>query len=310
MSTDERLIRRLQPVLSAAAPEPGEPVHAEVLHQLCAADGLLEVLDWSRQGTAADPLACLWLGSLRWHRLLTGKFPAGAPEPPPRGADATLRPAFAPGGAARRTLAEGSGSSSLSGLASGEMGHPGTPAQPEQHDAAALLRVVPIGLVPYVEQEMRLSWAEQAVCLTHGAPSLRRQARRLAALFNQAAGSTEPLGDPIAELEGILRDSPGGTDELAAEVLRRQLAAAAQHPTDEDSTDEGRTVERPIDEVPAGEGPTGEGPADRSPAAPGSAGLPMTAAETAETAEAAGSALRAAAARLVREWEEVTRPAL
>lgn len=290
VSTDERLIRSLRPVLEAAAPLPGEAVHAEALHQLCLADGLLELLDWSRQGLPADPLACMWLGSLRWHRLMTGRFPEGAPEPPPREADRLLGPAFAPGAPGRTALAEHSGSSSLAGLASGEMGHRSSPNQPEADDAAALLRVVPIGLVPYVEQERRADWAEQAASLTHGAASLQRRARRLAALFTRAASGRsaeqqahdESSGDADGlhtELEEILQDA----DHLTATVLRRQLAAAARVAASDE--------QNPVYDSDLISTQTRE---------------PWTEAPTPQ--EATQSALRGAVDRLAEQWERVTDP--
>lgn len=217
---DRRRISRLGPVLSAGLPAGESRVHAEVLHQLCLADGLLELLDWSRQGVGADPLACMWLSSLRWNRLITGGFPEGAPQPPARDLDAALLRLLRDGGL---SILEGTGETSLAGLASGEMAYPSSPAQPDEDDAAALIRVVPIGLVPYVEEEMRRSWVRQAVSLTQGDPELISAAERLMALAHAAASGQ--LADPAPALEEILREA--GAPPEAAEILRRQLSACA-----------------------------------------------------------------------------------
>lgn len=218
--TDARLIDRFSPVLLAALPreEPQAPVHAEVLHQYCLSDGLLELLDWTRQGVGADPLACMWLASLRWYRLIAGQFPSGAPEPPARDADAALPKAIRN---RQLRVAEGTGAVSLAGLADGEMAYPSAPAQPESDDAAALLRVVPLGLVPYIEEQMRRSWVSQAVSLTQGAPALIEAAEQLVMLVHRSASGE--LEDPADELEEILTrvEAP----EEIAQVLRAQLQA-------------------------------------------------------------------------------------
>jgi len=218
--TDARLIDRFSPVLLAALPreEPQAPVHAEVLHQYCLSDGLLELLDWTRQGVGADPLACMWLASLRWYRLIAGQFPSGAPEPPARDADAALLKAIR---SRQLRAGEGTGAVSLAGLAEGEMAYPSAPAQPESADAAALLRVVPLGLVPYIDQQMRRSWVSQAVSLTQGAPALIEAAEQLVMLVHRSASGE--LEEPSSELEEILTrvEAP----EEIAQVLRVQLQA-------------------------------------------------------------------------------------
>ncbi len=235
-TSDARLIGRFGPVLAAALPprdgsphQEQVPVHAEALHQLCLADGLLELLDWSRQGVGADPLACMWLASLRWHRLVTGGFPEGAPEPPSRDLDAALLDALRGHGLSIR---RGTGAVSLAGLASGEMAYPSAPAQPEADDAAALLRAVPVGMVPYIEEEMRRSWVRQAVSLTQGHPELIAAAERLALLVRCAASGAADA-DPLQELEEILQHA--GADEEIAGTLRRQLRACSPGSPDEAS---------------------------------------------------------------------------
>jgi hypothetical protein len=177
-SSDLRLIDAFEPSLLSLLPAPGEPVHAEALLALCVGDGLLEVLEWSREGTGADPAASMWLAALRWHHVITGAFPAGAPQPPPRPTSHALRLIVETAGV---ELTPGSADTSLSGLSSAEMGTRRAPPQPEAHDDAALLRVLPISCLPYVETPMKQDWAEQAICLTHGGPALILEARQRAA---------------------------------------------------------------------------------------------------------------------------------
>ncbi|MGJ9371477.1 ADP-ribosylglycohydrolase family protein [Nesterenkonia sp. CF4.4] len=251
METAEILISRFGPVLAAAvepstpsgptAPkgptasaDPADPtdpaaqaetvvLHAEVLHQLCTADGLLELLDWSRQGLGADPLACMWLGSLRWYRLITGSYPENAPQPPARRLDAQLQRLSSRG---RLTVQQGSGTTSLRGLSQGQMSYPSAPAQPESTDAAALLRAVPVGLAPYIDATMRRAWARQTLALTHGHPDLSQKAEDLADLVNLLASGAPSDALPEAALAQKEKITAGLDDDVAA-ILDRQLRAAA-----------------------------------------------------------------------------------
>lgn len=179
MTDDDVLITRFEPVMlellpAVAAEEPVE-VHAEVLHALCLAEGLLEVLEWSAEGTGADPLALIWLSALRWHRIMTGRLPEAAPEPPPRPTDHALGLLVHSGAVSVR---QGTADAALTGLASGEMAYPSEPAQPGLYDEAVLTRVTPLGLVPYIDAGVRADWARQAVSLTHGHPELIEAAQQ------------------------------------------------------------------------------------------------------------------------------------
>lgn len=186
---DLHLINLFEPTMLSMLPAPNEPVHAEVLLALCLGDGLLEVLEWSIEGSGADPAASMWLAALRWHRVLTGRFPVGTPEPPARPTDHALRMIVQSGGL---DLVPGSADTSLGSLARTEMGSRNAPPRPEDDDDAALLRILPISLVPYVEGPMKQTWAEQAICLTHGHPRLMQEARRRAV---QAPSRQDATGD-------------------------------------------------------------------------------------------------------------------
>lgn len=186
-SEDQLRILRFESVLAAGLPrDTGNPppeVHAEFLHQLCLADAILEVLEWSSHGTASDPLGSMWLGALRWHRALVGNFPEGAPEPASRPSDYALELIINSGGL---HVKPGTAEASLAGLSAGEMAYPTDPAQPEETDDGALLRVIPLALVPYVDQASRHKWAEQALGLTHGHPGLTATALRILDAFQSA----------------------------------------------------------------------------------------------------------------------------
>ncbi|WP_010525743.1 ADP-ribosylglycohydrolase [Nesterenkonia sp. F] len=194
-------------------------VHAEALHQLCLADGLLELLDWTHQGVGADPLACFWLAALRWHRLVTGGFPEAAPRPPSRSVDeqlsARLRAAGRTSGpqqdgAVPLAVRPGTETPGVDGLAAGEMAYPTAPAQPELDDPTVLLRLVPLALVPYIDDALREQWVRQATALTHGHPLILDRAQRLVHLFRRAASA------PAAELAEHADSLGGELDELLA----------------------------------------------------------------------------------------------
>ncbi|GAB3189876.1 hypothetical protein GCM10027061_12010 [Nesterenkonia suensis] len=226
------LIRRFGPVLRAGlgaglrVDASGPRLHAEALHQVCLADGLLELLDWTRQGIAADPLACLWLASLRWHRLLTGSFPEGAPAPPHRDIDRTFARLLGERDDRLGLLAD-SGEVSRRGLASGEMAHQSSPAQPQIDHPAGLLRLIPLALIPYVEDSMVLSWTEQALALTHGHPRLQTDARRLIGLIRDLAAQEEPEPTAVEQALAQARQIMGDVDATATAVVCAQVQAAA-----------------------------------------------------------------------------------
>ncbi|GAA1142600.1 ADP-ribosylglycohydrolase family protein [Nesterenkonia lutea] len=228
MDSAEKLISRFRPVLRAGASpassrDDAPAEHAELLHQLCTADGLLELLDWTRQGLGADPLACMWLGSLRWYRVITGSCPASAPQPPTRVVDEEL---LRMRREEKLPLRSDSASGGLAGLSAGEMAYPSAPAQPESADARALLRAVPVGLVPYIDEPMRRAWARQTVALTHGHPELLRRAEELAMLVHELASAEETtsLADRTAQSR---RDILEWVDDAEIrEILQRQLDAA------------------------------------------------------------------------------------
>ncbi|GAA3067749.1 MULTISPECIES: ADP-ribosylglycohydrolase family protein [Actinomycetes] len=295
-SPDALLIRRLGPVLRAglsAALAPDREthlLHAEAAHQLCLADGLLELLDWTRQGVPADPLACLWLSSLRWHRLLTGAFPDGAPEPPRRPLDAGLA-ALLQEPHPRLRLQADTGGVSLAGLADGEMAYLSAPSQPSARDAAGLVRLVPLALVPYVEEQMLLSWAEQALALTQGHPEVLSAARELISLIRSIAQRPHM---PEAERQAAVRradDLMAGADDGARAVVRAQVAATAASMQQDKPMEQNKPMEQ--------DKPVEQNSPEDSAARVGAASAPVLPQELEDV-------LRTS---LLTDWEQVTAPA-
>ncbi len=124
-------------------------------------DALIELIGWANEGVAADDAACLWLAYLRWYQGQTGALPEGIPVIPGRFLDEQ------PGLRVNR----GAGKATLSGLASGEQGHPKRPANPEAAGSGTVMRSLPFGLVPYVPVETMISMAGKGAALTHGHPN-------------------------------------------------------------------------------------------------------------------------------------------
>ncbi|WP_168198694.1 ADP-ribosylglycohydrolase family protein [Nesterenkonia sp. NBAIMH1] len=214
--TDEELIAQFQGQMTALLPGRDEPIHAETLLTLCLADGLLEVLEWSAEGTGADPLAAMWLACLRWHRAVTGSFPEGSPQPPRRPTDHALALILQAGGS---PLVPGSAESSLRGLASADMAYPSSPAQPEAYDTAVLSRAVPIGLFPYVGVETRKKWAQEAISLTHGHPDVVAAAQSRVAEVTAGEHSEQDLSEEQSRHELL---------SVVVEDLARRWRQAAQ----------------------------------------------------------------------------------
>lgn len=220
---DAELISQFSAHMRSALPVPDAQgtmqLHAELLHRICLAEGLLEILEWTRQGMSADPLACMWLAGLRWHRLITGMVPENAPSPPHHETESALAALLEDGSLA---VQPGTGITSLESLGSGEMHYPSAPAQPEATDDEALLRLTPIALVPYVEEPMRVRWVEQNLALTHGHPDLLRQGQLLVARIHQQAssgkGATVPDETGIEGTDGNAR-SPDQQDHPLFTVI-------------------------------------------------------------------------------------------
>lgn len=226
--SDQNLISNFYPVMTEDFPVPAAPgtaveLHAELLHRICLADGLLEVLEWTRQGSAADPLACMWLAGLRWYRLLTGAYPSGAPQPPPRETDAALADLLQAG---LLRVSPPGGEVSRESLSSGKLHYPGSPAAPGAADPDVLLRLAPLALVPYVDWQMRLRWVGQNLAMTHGHPELLEQARELVTGLHDRASTSASA--PKREAAGSVGAKRQASSAPTAHPLFALTASLAQ----------------------------------------------------------------------------------
>ena len=123
---------------------------------LYVADGLLEVLEWSAQGEAADPPAAIWLALLRWYKNRYGAFPDGLPAAPGRNID-------------DHPVYHGDvDDATKSGLQETEMGLPHKPHGADATGTDALVRSAPLGLLPQVDADWVTKMSRQAAVLTHG----------------------------------------------------------------------------------------------------------------------------------------------
>ncbi|GAB3558340.1 ADP-ribosylglycohydrolase family protein [Arthrobacter alkaliphilus] len=173
-------------------------------------DGLVEALEWANDGVAADETACLWLAYLRWLATQGVAAPASAPVPQPRWIDSqeVLRHRRHPGKAC------------LSGLATGEMGTPSRPVNPDSKGCGTVMRSAPFGLVPHISEAAVYKLSTDAASLTHGHPSARQSAGALSVLVHQltagsdvrtaaehALGVVAALPDPAPEVLDRLRQA-------------------------------------------------------------------------------------------------------
>lgn len=122
---------------------------------LYVADGLLEVLEWSAQGEAADPAAAIWLALLRWYKNRYGEFPEGLPPAPARRLDDHP---VSPGDVESATKA---------GLEEPEMGLPRKPHGVGAIGTDALVRAAPLGMLPQVDTDWVIHMSQQTAVLTH-----------------------------------------------------------------------------------------------------------------------------------------------
>ncbi|GAA4473899.1 hypothetical protein GCM10023190_06950 [Enteractinococcus fodinae] len=140
----------------AAALEPeGTEYSTGTQLTLYVADGLLEVLEWSARGEAADPPAAIWLALLRWYKNRFGTLPEGLPPAPARRIDDHQ---LYPGDVEPATTA---------GLEEVEMGLPRKPHGVDATGTDALVRAAPLGMLPQVDTNWVATMSRQVAVLTH-----------------------------------------------------------------------------------------------------------------------------------------------
>ncbi|WP_347039862.1 hypothetical protein AAHB37_07195 [Glutamicibacter halophytocola] len=139
-----------------------DPGATEIL-PLYLADGLLEALEWARDGVASDEAACMWLAAPRGYKKLTGTFPAGAPEPLGRWIDKEF-----PKVEIFEKIADGD-PQNISGLNSADMGQPGRPTGADADSTGVLPRAAITALLARVPLGTTEALARSAAFLTHDA---------------------------------------------------------------------------------------------------------------------------------------------
>lgn len=206
---------------AAHARDGQDPGETETL-ALYLLDGLLEALEWAHDGVSSDEAACMWLAGLRWYKLVTGSFPAGAPEPQPRWIDTAFAgaPAFEPGDA-----------QNLLALANPDMASVGRPAFPEADTTGVLTRAAFVALLPRVDTATTAKIATDAAALTHGAPSAHAAAAAAALVVRAAleAGTASLTRWPslVAGLTGPAGEALALAVEYVAAALEHTEAKAA-----------------------------------------------------------------------------------
>ena len=186
---------RVVAVLAATATlqRAGTLPSAEASLQLFLLDGLLEALEWANDGVAADEAACMWLAGLRWHRAVTGAFPAGAPEPLPRWIDEAFGPVLAAG-------SEPGDPANLAGLSAPAMGTTSHPPAGDADGTGVLARAAGLALLPLVTVETTTKLAIEAAALTHGSPAAWEAAAAAGRLVRAALDGREAA---LAALQGL-----------------------------------------------------------------------------------------------------------
>ena len=198
-------------------------------------DGLVEALEWANSGVGADVNACLWLAYLRWLAAQGEQAPPSAPAPQPRWIDrqAVLHQ--------RRNPC----ATSISGLATGEMGTSVRPVNPTAKGCGTVMRSAPFGLIPHITPDAVYKLSADAASLTHGHPAARQAAGIFSLLVHRLV-SGEGLPEAASAVTAHARTLNGVAPELP-ERLEAALHLAAKGPvTPEELTDalgEGRTAE-------------------------------------------------------------------
>lgn len=186
----------------AAALEPeGTEYSTGTQLTLYVADGLLEVLEWTARGEAADPPAAIWLALLRWYKNRFGTFPEGLPPAPARRIDD--HPLY-PGEVEPATIA---------GLEEVEMGLPRKPHGVDATGTDALVRAAPLGMLPQVDTNWVVTMSRQVAVLTH-ADWLTPTAYSLV-MYHLIAGKS--LITAVTEVLTWLGEQQDG-DELAQQI--------------------------------------------------------------------------------------------
>ncbi|KSU67596.1 ADP-ribosylglycohydrolase family protein [Arthrobacter sp. NIO-1057] len=175
-----------------------DPGATEVL-PLYLADGLLEALEWARDGIASDEAACMWLAALRSYKKLTGSFPAGAPEPLGRWIDKEFSNVEV-----FEKIADGD-PQNISGLNSADMGQPGRPTGADADSTGVLPRAAITALLARVPIGTTETLARAAAFLTHDAQAAKTAvaaAKIIRSAMERSEESATEWDELLVDLEG------------------------------------------------------------------------------------------------------------
>ncbi|KUM32257.1 ADP-ribosylglycohydrolase family protein [Glutamicibacter mishrai] len=198
-----------------------DPGATEIL-PLYLADGLLEALEWARDGVASDEAACMWLAALRSYKKLTGSFPTGAPEPLGRWIDNEF-----PKVEIFEKIADGD-PQNISGLNSADMGQAGRPTGAGADSTGVLPRAAITALLARVPLGTTETLARSAAFLTHDAQAAKTSVAAAKIIRSAMERSEESAG----EWEDLLVGLEGPSAEALRSVVARIRENIALSPED------------------------------------------------------------------------------
>lgn len=159
-------------------------------------DGLTEVLEWNNQGQAADEIACIWLSSLRWYAGSGHSLSSSHPYSLDRPLNALLP----------SSAGQVADEATLRGLAEPDMQLLDRNLLKAEVGPGALLRVLPVALLPVEEDQTVAVIAAKTAALTHGSPEAIGTAATVALLARSALAfrgqTTTPLADALSYVSG------------------------------------------------------------------------------------------------------------
>ena len=188
-----------------------DPGATEIL-PLYLADGLLEALEWARDGVASDEAACMWLAALRSYKKLTGSFPAGAPEPLGRWIDQEF-----PKVEIFEKIADGD-RQNIAGLNGNDMGQPGRPSTEGADSTGVLPRAAITALLARVPVGTTESLARSAAYLTHDAQAAKTAVAAAKILRTAIERSEASVGEWESLLEGLEGPSADALREVVTKI--------------------------------------------------------------------------------------------
>lgn len=233
-----------------------DPGATEIL-PLYLADGLLEALEWARDGVASDEAACMWLAALRSYKKLTGTFPAGAPEPLGRWIDKEF-----PKVEIFEKIADGD-PQNISGLNSADMGQPGRPTGADADSTGVLPRAAITALLARVPLGTTETLARSAAFLTHDTQA----AKTAVAAARIIRSAMERSEESASEWDGLLAELEGPSAEALRAVVSKVRENISLSPEDAYNAYFGDNTEaEPAEsDVSAAPEPAVSAPKDRDP---------------------------------------------